>query len=106
MKTIQVALLGLGTVGSGTFEVIMERQKDLFVHKVGADILVKTILVRHPDKYRSVVPDGVQLTADINDVLNDPAIDIVVEVMGGIEPAKIFYRGCLPVRALSVLIKI
>lgn len=95
MKTIHVALLGLGTVGSGTFEVIMERQKDLFVHKVGADILVKTILVRHPDKYRSVVPDGVQLTADINDVLNDPAIDIVVEVMGGIEPAKTYILQAL-----------
>lgn len=54
-ETIQVALLGMGTVGSGVYEVIEKMQKDKFVHKVGADVHVKRILVRSPEKYADMV---------------------------------------------------
>ncbi|MFM9414367.1 homoserine dehydrogenase [Peptococcus simiae] len=95
MKTIQVALLGFGTVGSGTFEVIMNRQREQFAHKVGADLVVKTVLVRHPAKYREQIPDQVQLTDDIDQILADEDIDIVVELIGGLEPAKTYILKAL-----------
>lgn len=95
MKTIQVALLGFGTVGSGTFEVIMDRQREQFAHKVGADLVVKTVLVRHPDKYRDLIPTQVQVTDDIDQILADEDIDIVVELIGGLEPAKTYILKAL-----------
>lgn len=89
-KTIQVALLGFGTVGSGVYEVIEQRQKDLFPAKVGAGVTIKTILVRNPDKYRDQIESSINVTNDWKDVVDDPEIDIVVEVMGGIEPARTY----------------
>lgn len=89
-KTIQVALLGFGTVGSGVYEVIEQRQKSLFPAKVGAGIAIKTILVRNPDKYRDQIDSSIKVTKNWEDVVNDPEIDIVVEVMGGIEPARTY----------------
>lgn len=85
-NVIGVGLLGLGTVGRGVYRVLQEN-RDGIEQKVGAPIEIKKILVRDTKKHRGVeLPDGI-LTTDPNDVLENPAIDIVVEVLGGINPA-------------------
>lgn len=84
--TIQVGLLGMGTVGSGVVK-ILAANGDSIARKTGVPIQIKTILVRNPEKQRTAAP-AAQLTTSIDDIVNDDAIDIVVEVMGGEEPAK------------------
>lgn len=94
-QTIKVALLGMGTVGSGVYEVIEHLQKDNFIHKVGAEVQVKRILVRSPEKYADKVEPHTILTTDWQDILGDEDIDIVIEVMGGIEPARTYLTEAL-----------
>ena len=94
-KMIQVAMLGMGTVGSGVYEIIEKLQKDSFINKVGANVHVKRILVRSPKKYADMVGPDTILTTDWNDIINDDDIDIVIEVMGGIEPAKTYLMEAL-----------
>lgn len=89
-EVINVALLGMGTVGSGVYEVIENLQKGQFVNKVGVNVRVRRVLVRTPAKYADRVAPHTILTTSWEDVVNDPDIDIVVEVMGGIEPAKTY----------------
>lgn len=85
MKDIKIAVLGAGTVGTGVYK-LMERQKDEMIHKTGANVSVAKILVRDKNKKREGI-DASLLTDDFNEILNDESINIVVEVMGGIEPA-------------------
>lgn len=88
MKEIQVGLIGFGTVGSGLAEVLVSQQQRLKkrtglsirLTKV-ADIMIKEL----PPQFA-----GVALTNDANELFSDPDIDIVVELIGGIEPAKTF----------------
>lgn len=94
-QTIKVALLGMGTVGSGVYEVIEHLQKDNFIHKVGAEVQVKRILVRSLEKYVDKVEPHTILTTDWQDILGDEEIDIVIEVMGGIEPARTYLTEAL-----------
>ncbi|WP_164670891.1 homoserine dehydrogenase [Virgibacillus doumboii] len=86
-KKISVGLLGLGTVGSGVYQIIKEHQEDL-VHQLGYGVLVKRILVSDMSKERDVRVDSGLLTATPEDVLNDPEIDIIIEVMGGIDDTR------------------
>lgn len=85
-KKINVALLGFGTVGSGVIKILNTNGAN-FEPKIGASVNVKTILVRNPQKVRDVEFNG-KIITDFSDIINDPEIDIVVEVMGGEEPAK------------------
>lgn len=94
-ETIKVALLGMGTVGSGVYEVIEKLQKDNFKHKVGADVEVKRVLVRTPAKYADKVMPHTTLTTEWQDILNDDEISIVIELMGGIEPARTYLTEAL-----------
>ncbi|MDO4280635.1 MAG: homoserine dehydrogenase [Peptococcaceae bacterium] len=94
-KKIKVAMIGMGTVGSGVYEVIERLQKDKLAHKVGAAVEVAKILVRSPEKYQSQVAAHTQLTTDWQDIVSDESIDIVVEVMGGIEPAQTYLTEAL-----------
>ncbi len=87
MNEISVGLLGLGTVGSGVVQIIEDHQEKL-MYQVGCPIKVKKILVKSLDKERAIEVDPSVLTTDVNDVLFDPEIDVVVEVMGGIEQTK------------------
>lgn len=90
---ICIGLLGLGTVGTGVVKIIQEDTCNL-VEKVGMPLVVKKILVRNPDKARGVNTDAV-ITTNVDDILNDPDIDIVVEVLGGEEPARSFILRAL-----------
>lgn len=92
---IKVALLGMGTVGSGVYEVIENLQKNNFINSVGADVQIKRVLVRSPKKYEDIVAPHTILTTDWQDILNDDEIAIVIEVMGGIEPAYTYIKEAL-----------
>lgn len=92
---IKVALLGMGTVGSGVYEVIEHLQKENFVNKVGAEVEVKRVLVRSPEKYADKVAPHTLLTTNWQDILADEEIDIVIELMGGIEPARTYLTEAL-----------
>lgn len=94
LKTINVALLGLGTVGSGVAK-LLERQKEELPYKIGANINIKRILVRNKEKYLGAVADPMILTTDWQDIINDAEISIVIEVIGGIEPTKTYLLEAL-----------
>lgn len=83
---VNVALLGLGTVGTGVVKVLEENAQNI-QQKVGLPIRVTKVLVRDISKKRKVDLQPEQLTTNIDDILNNPEIDIVVELMGGEEPA-------------------
>lgn len=87
MKKIKIALLGLGTVGRGVW-MILNSNKEEIGKRAGYEVEVSKILVRNKNKKRGVeVPDSL-ITTDYNDILNDDSIKIVIEVMGGMNPAK------------------
>lgn len=83
---IKIALLGLGTVGSGVLNLISQN-RDLIEQRAGAAIAIKKILVRDLTKSRQLFNLNVELTTDIDSILTDPEIDIIIEVMGGEHPA-------------------
>ena len=85
-KTIKIGLLGSGTVGSGVVEVL-KKNVDEISQKAGTEIEIKKILVRDLKKKRPHL-EGMELTDNINDILKDEDIDIIVELMGGLHPAR------------------
>ena len=87
MKTVKIALLGLGNVGRGVW-MILNSNKEEIMKRSGYKVEVAKVLVRNKNKVRDVeIPDDI-VTTDFNEILNDDSIKIVVEVMGGIEPAS------------------
>ena len=85
-KIVKAALLGAGTVGSGVYELVKERQED-FPHICGTQIEIAKILVRDASKEREGIPSEL-LTDNWKEIIADDSISIIIEVMGGIEPAK------------------
>ncbi|MFN8617049.1 MAG: homoserine dehydrogenase [Dehalococcoidia bacterium] len=93
-REIGVGLIGLGVVGGGVARALIER-RDYFARQVGAPLIVRKAAVRDLAKPRTVdLPPGV-LTTNVDDVINNPEIDIVVEVIGGEQPAGSFIRRAL-----------
>lgn len=92
-KKIRVAILGSGTVGTGVYKII-QNQKEEFPHKIGSELEVAKILVRNINKQREGIPSEI-LTDKWADIINDDSIGIVIEVMGGIEPAKTYISEAL-----------
>ncbi|HEY8341696.1 MAG TPA: homoserine dehydrogenase [Calditerricola sp.] len=86
-RTVNIGLMGLGTVGTGVVRLIEGHQEDL-VHQTGMRIRIARILVRDPEKPRAIRVNRELLTTDPRDILDDPSIDVVVEVMGHIEPTR------------------
>lgn len=87
MEVISVGLLGLGTVGSGVVKII-ENHQDKLMHQVGCPVKIKKILVKNIEKERDVSTTGAELTTNVDDILHDPEIDVVIEVIGGIKETK------------------
>ena len=87
MKPIQVGLLGLGTVGRGTYEVLQRNQHEI-ARRAGRGIEIAAVAVRDVDKARATVGSEVSVSSNCDDVVRNPDIDIVVELMGGYEPAR------------------
>ncbi|HTE84487.1 MAG TPA: homoserine dehydrogenase [Dehalococcoidia bacterium] len=93
-REIGVGLLGLGVVGSGVARVLTER-KDAYERRAGRRLELRRILIRDEHKARQDQTDAALLTTDPDAVLNDPEIQIVVEVMGGEHPAYDYIRRAL-----------
>ena len=82
MKPIQVGLLGIGTVGSGTFRVLQRNQEEIR-RRAGRGIEIATVADLDVERARAVVGDAAAVVADARQIIQDPAIDIVVELIGG-----------------------
>ncbi|BCN93407.1 homoserine dehydrogenase [Thiomicrorhabdus immobilis] len=87
MKTIKVGLLGLGTVGGGTVDILQNTMPEI-QRRLGQSIEIVIIAVRDLNRPRSVDTAGIALTDNTFDVVNHPEVDIVVELMGGTGLAK------------------
>ncbi|PTR16052.1 homoserine dehydrogenase [Nitrosospira sp. Nsp2] len=87
MKPINVGLIGIGTVGGGTYAVL-ERNQEEITRRAGRGIVIRMIADRDVEKARQLAGEGVLVTADANEVVSDPNIDIVVELIGGYTVAK------------------
>ncbi|MEE8599686.1 homoserine dehydrogenase [Euzebya tangerina] len=83
-RTLTVGLLGLGVVGSGVVQLLRDHAEEI-AGRVGARLVVGPVVVRDPDKPREV---AAELTTDLSAVVGAEGVDIVVEVMGGIDPAR------------------
>ncbi|GFO86589.1 MULTISPECIES: homoserine dehydrogenase [Anaerostipes] len=93
LNKVKVALLGSGTVGTGVYKLINRQRKEM-PYKVGADLVVEKVLVRDKNKKREGI-DSSLLTDQWEDIILDDDIQIVVEVMGGIEPAHTYIKEAL-----------
>ncbi|MEE9310017.1 MAG: homoserine dehydrogenase [Cocleimonas sp.] len=87
MKPVKVGLLGLGTVGGGT-AVILKRNAEEIARRAGRGIEVDFIATLEADAAAKLGIENVRLTDDAFEVVNDPEIDVVVELIGGYSPAK------------------
>ena len=87
MKPIQVGLLGIGTVGSGTFKVLQRNQAEIR-RRAGRGIEIAVVADLDTDRARAVVGDACRVVGDARDLIHDPSIDIVVELIGGCGIAK------------------
>ncbi|WP_196591616.1 homoserine dehydrogenase [Pectinatus frisingensis] len=85
-EIIKIGLLGCGTVGTGVVKVLQENMHEI-LPKVGAELKITHVLVHNLSKNRHL-PADISLTDDINDILNDSNVEIVVELLGGIHPAR------------------
>ncbi len=95
MKPIHLGLLGLGTVGTGVVRVLYSHREEL-EEKIGSALALRAVAdldITTPRK--SLVLDEIPLTTDPAKVLDDPDIDIVVELIGGLEPARSFILRAL-----------
>ncbi|RKY32878.1 MAG: homoserine dehydrogenase [Candidatus Omnitrophota bacterium] len=87
MKKINIGLIGLGNVGSGVLKILNER-KALLAEKIGLEINIKKICDIDPSAKKKIKLNKNLFSRKIKDIIDDPAIDIVVELIGGIHPAK------------------
>ncbi len=93
-KTVNLGLLGLGTVGTGVCKILQEN-RGLITDRAGTPFAITRILVRDPKKPRGVEIDPQLLTTDPADILDDSEISVVVELMGGLEPAYQYIHTAL-----------
>ena len=87
MDKVNVGLIGLGTVGSGVAKMLLTRRQFL-ARRAGIPLTLRRVCVRHPRRIRSVHVDDRLLTGNPKTILQDPDIQVVVELIGGIHPAK------------------
>ena len=86
---VNVGLIGFGTVGSGVVKILQSNNR-LIEERLGGSIILKKIADLDIDSPRSVQVDRRLLTTEVNEVLDDPEVSIVIELIGGYEPAKTF----------------
>ncbi|NLK08824.1 MAG: homoserine dehydrogenase [Firmicutes bacterium] len=93
-KQVKIGLMGLGTVGAGVYKILKENRQVIF-ERAGTEFEITKILVRDPAKPRSLQIDTGLLTANPDDILADDDISVVVELIGGIEPAYQYIEAAL-----------
>lgn len=94
MKKVGVAILGLGVVGGGVYDILTEK-KEYFKTTQDLDITVETVLEKNIERALSRGVKKENIAANIEEVVSNPNVDIVVEVMGGTEPARTFVLKAL-----------
>ena len=94
VKKFKLGMIGLGTVGAGVAKILSESRPPL-VDKTGLDIRLHKVAVRDLKKSRALALDPSLLTTDAMSVATDPEIDILVELIGGIEPARTLLLAAL-----------
>lgn len=87
MSQVNVGIIGFGTVGAGTYEILITN-RDIIANRVGADVVVKRIADLDIVSDRGVSVDPDLLTVDAMELINDPEIDVIVELIGGLKMAK------------------
>ena len=95
MKQYQLAILGFGTVGTGVYRILTENHGDL-MHRESLDLCVSHILVRDIERASllGLAPRAL-FTTDYDDILSDASVSVVVECMGGVEPARSYILRAL-----------
>lgn len=94
MKKVRVGILGIGNVATGTYKTL-ELNREKIQSSTGVDIEITKILNRHPEKERGIDVDPSVYVQNADDILKDPSIDIVVELIGGMEPATEYMAAAL-----------
>ncbi len=92
-EQLTVGLAGLGTVGSGLVNFLSENKAEIEARS-GCVVRIKSVLVRDASRFRNL-PEGTVLTTDGTTLVDDPDIDVFIELMGGIEPARSLIRRAL-----------
>ena len=94
MKKVGVAILGLGVVGGGTYKILTEK-RDFYKKNHGVDIIVESVLELRKERALALGIDEQKIASNIAEVCSNPEVDIVVEVMGGVDPAKKYVLAAL-----------
>ena len=89
MKKVGVAILGLGVVGGGTYK-ILEEHREFYKKTHEIDISVESVLELRKERALALGISENKIASNIAEVCSNPEVDIVVEVMGGVEPARTF----------------
>ena len=93
---IGIGLLGLGTVGGGVYKLLTDRAAAI-AQQINSELTIKKILVRDIAKARKLEIPAELLTTDYSRIVNDPEIDIIVELLGGLEPAYQYITEALQI---------
>ena len=94
MKTVTVGLLGCGTVGEGILNLLAAERGEI-ADRTGVNIMVKRALVRRKEAKRGAPTDGIEFTTKLEKIIDDPEIDVVVELIGGTDIALRGIEGAL-----------
>ena len=94
MKKVGVAILGLGIVGGGTYKILSEH-REFYKKTQNIDVVVENVLERRKERAIELGVEPSKIVNDMAEICSNPEVDIVVEVMGGIEPAKTFVLSAL-----------
>ncbi|BDG07721.1 homoserine dehydrogenase [Anaeromyxobacter paludicola] len=94
MREVGIGIAGFGTVGGGVLSILQRHARDI-ESRLGARIVVRRVAIRDPDKARPVELDPALLTTRFEDLLEDPSIEVVVELVGGVEQAFRLVQGAL-----------
>ena len=94
MKKVGVAILGLGVVGGGTYKILTEH-KEFYKKNHGVEITVESVLETNRQRALELGVDESKICNNVAEICSNPEVDIVVEVIGGVEPAKSFVIAAL-----------
>ncbi|MBL7210894.1 MAG: homoserine dehydrogenase [Desulfobacteraceae bacterium] len=87
MSEINIGIIGFGTVGAGTVEALMEN-REIISNRAGTEVVIRKIADLDTESDRGITLDRELLTTNSMDVIEDPNVNVIVELIGGMEPAK------------------
>ena len=94
MEKVGIAILGLGVVGGGTYEILVEHRQ-FYKKNHNIDFVVESVLERSRERAAALGIEESKIVSNIAEICSNPEVDIVVECIGGIEPAKSFVLAAL-----------